>query len=113
MNKIHVVFAAPPMASTEHLLFFAVPNITIKPWNTFCEFIKKPDYLQSKQTEGIKSHNLQKGWKPGPYLLPVAKKCSVKTWNPIPIFCVCTTVSKQCIISHARCAAISRYNRVR
>lgn len=43
-----MVFAAPPMASTEHLLFFAVANITIKPWNTFCEFIKKkPDFLHA------------------------------------------------------------------
>lgn len=44
--------------------------------------------LQSKEPEGIKSHNLQKKWKGGLYLLSVVKKCSVKTWNSFPICCV-------------------------
>jgi len=38
-------FIAPPMTSAEHLLFFAVANITIKPSYTVWEFIKKPSQL--------------------------------------------------------------------
>lgn len=41
MNKVHVIFIPPALASTAHPLFFAAADITIKPWYTDLEFIKK------------------------------------------------------------------------
>lgn len=42
MNKVHVVFIAPPLSSTEHLWFFyPVANITIKFWYMVWELIKR------------------------------------------------------------------------
>lgn len=41
-----------------------------------------------QKTRGNQITNLQKEWKAGPDLLLVVRKCSVKTWNSFPIFCV-------------------------